>query len=151
SFCGVSGFKPMHGHINVGGILPFSPSLDHPGPIARTVRDLALIYQAIGRIQAVTWRAEDLDGSDEPPVLGRVRGLFDSDAEPVMRHAFDKVIERLSGAGAEVHEAPLPPGFEEVVRSHRTIMSSEAAAGHERRFVEVPHDYSPQITELIQE
>ena len=52
SFCGVAGFKPTHGRLPVAGILPLSPSLDHPGPIAGNVGDLALIWQAL----AVTWR-----------------------------------------------------------------------------------------------
>src|SRR5262249_27026209 len=95
SYCGVAGVKPGHGRIEVRGVLPFAPSLDHPGPIARSVRDLALLYEVIGR-RPVPWRASDLDESDEPPVLGRLREFFDVEAEPAMRHGFDGAIGRLA-------------------------------------------------------
>src|SRR4029077_20897220 len=48
SFCGVAGFKPTWGRVSVDGVVLLAPSLDHVGPIARCVRDLAIILGAIG-------------------------------------------------------------------------------------------------------
>ncbi len=49
SFCGVAGMKPSHMICDraSSGVLPFAPSLDHVGPIARTVDDLRLVFDAI--------------------------------------------------------------------------------------------------------
>ena len=47
AFCGVAGMKPTFGHVSTTGVFPFAPSLDHPGPIARSVDDLRTIYQSV--------------------------------------------------------------------------------------------------------
>ncbi|MGB0670722.1 MAG: amidase family protein, partial [Rhodospirillales bacterium] len=47
SFCGVVGLKPTYGRLGRGGTFPFVDSLDHLGPFARTVEDLALAYDAL--------------------------------------------------------------------------------------------------------
>src|SRR6266478_5368146 len=47
SYCGVAGCKPSYGRVSASGIVPLAPSMDHPGPIARSVRDLAILLQAI--------------------------------------------------------------------------------------------------------
>jgi aspartyl-tRNA(Asn)/glutamyl-tRNA(Gln) amidotransferase subunit A len=48
SLCGVFGLKPTFGHVSRAGTFPFVASLDHVGPLARSPRDLALIYRVIG-------------------------------------------------------------------------------------------------------
>ncbi|HEY7629851.1 MAG TPA: amidase [Thermoleophilaceae bacterium] len=45
--CGVSSIKPTHGRLPIGGILPLAPSLDHPGPMARSVADCAALLAAM--------------------------------------------------------------------------------------------------------
>src|SRR6202008_71199 len=47
SYCGVAGMKPTHGRVSTAGVVPLAASMDHPGPMARCVRDLALLLQAI--------------------------------------------------------------------------------------------------------
>src|SRR5918999_1192877 len=49
SFCGIVGLKPTYGRISRAGIIPLSWSLDHAGPMARTVADTAMLLQAIAR------------------------------------------------------------------------------------------------------
>jgi aspartyl-tRNA(Asn)/glutamyl-tRNA(Gln) amidotransferase subunit A len=164
SFCGAAGCKPSHARVSVRGVLPFAPSLDHPGPIARTVRDLALLLDAIAGhdpldplsspcAAAVPGIAAHLDAepAPRPPRLGRLRHLFDAQADPVMRHAFDRALATLSAAGAAVSEPPLPPEFDDVLGNHRLVMAAEAAAGHESWLAAHPDDYLPQIRSLISE
>jgi Asp-tRNA(Asn)/Glu-tRNA(Gln) amidotransferase A subunit family amidase len=166
SFCGVAGLKPSLGAICTDGILPFSPSLDHPGPIARTVRDLELINKAISRFgwladidkepddadPVLKWAfAEPAQSPPHAPTLGRLRGFFEIMAEPVMRQSFEEAISSLSRAGAWVREVPLPAGFDDVHRRHRVIMASEAAAWHQQRLAEYPDDYQPKVRSLIEE
>jgi aspartyl-tRNA(Asn)/glutamyl-tRNA(Gln) amidotransferase subunit A len=150
SFCGVSGMKPTHGLIPTEGVLPLAPSLDHVGPIARTVDDLRSLFHAIhgGRTQKNSDRttAKDLERA---PRLGRPRGFFDRQAESVMRSAFDQLIRFLEVKGATVVELSDPINFEQVVKDHRHVMAAEAAATHADALTAEPGSYPPQITSLI--
>ena len=164
SFCGVCGYKPPFGAVSVEGVLPFAPSLDHPGPIARTVADLELIAHAIDRYASIrdvlssfelepgieqTEDAPIPPPVPDPPTLYRLRGLFDDRAEPAMATAYEAAMNAFVAAGALVEDRR--PALELVQQAHRTIMASEAAAGHEARFVEHRGDYRPQIRSLVEE
>jgi len=61
SHCGMVGFKPTYGRVSLRGIIPFSWSLDHCGPIARTVEDAALLLQQIAGYDHI-----DIDSVDKP-------------------------------------------------------------------------------------
>jgi aspartyl-tRNA(Asn)/glutamyl-tRNA(Gln) amidotransferase subunit A len=61
AYCGMVGFKPTYGRVSLRGIIPFSWSLDHCGPIARTVEDAALVLQQIAGYDHV-----DIDSVDKP-------------------------------------------------------------------------------------
>src|SRR5205807_3699117 len=47
AFCGVVGFKPSYGLVSTDGMLPLAHSMDHPGPLTRSVRDAALLMQVL--------------------------------------------------------------------------------------------------------
>ena len=152
SFCGVAGFKPPHGLADMSGVAPFAPSLDHPGPIARTVDDLALIADVLLRDPNAR---DDDDGRDpvtQPPRLFRPRGFFDRRAGPDMLHAFEQALAILSAAGAVIEDGPVDAfDFEAMLMEHRLIMAAEAAALHESRFLDQRAEYAPQIRLLIEE
>ena len=61
SYCGVVGFKPTYGRVSLRGIIPYSWSLDHCGPLARTVEDAAMVLQQIAGYDHV-----DIDSVDKP-------------------------------------------------------------------------------------
>ncbi len=61
AYCGVVGFKPTYGRVSMRGIIPFSWSLDHCGPLARTVEDAALVMQ-----QIAGYDTADIDSVDKP-------------------------------------------------------------------------------------
>jgi Asp-tRNA(Asn)/Glu-tRNA(Gln) amidotransferase A subunit family amidase len=165
SFCGVCGYKPAHGAVSTEGVVPFAPTLDHPGPIARTVRDLELLFEAINQmsmlarmteiapepLDAATRRALAKPPAPLPrePTLLRLRGLFDEKADPTMRAAFDRALGVLSAAGAAVYD--VDHSFDDVHRRHRIIMASEAAAWHRALFAAHRDDYQPRIRALIEE
>jgi aspartyl-tRNA(Asn)/glutamyl-tRNA(Gln) amidotransferase subunit A len=85
------------------------------------------------------------------PKLGRLGGLLDERAEASVRGAMRAAIDALRAAGADIREAALPRGFDEVLPRHRIVMAVEAAGVHERRFAEHPDDYLPAIRSLIEE
>ena len=61
AYCGVVGFKPTYGRVSLRGIVPFAWSLDHCGPIARTVEDAAMLLQQIAGYDHL-----DIDSLDKP-------------------------------------------------------------------------------------
>jgi Asp-tRNA(Asn)/Glu-tRNA(Gln) amidotransferase A subunit family amidase len=163
SFCGVAGCKPTFGLVSTNGVVPLAPSMDHPGPMARCVLDLVILLQTIAgpdpldpdcsRAPIPDWLAS-LPAAGEkgrPPRLGRLRGLFESRAEPSMTRMVDEVSERLRQAGAGIVDVALPAAFAEVLPRHRTVMAVEAAAYHQDRLRRHPEDYGPCITQLLNE
>ena len=148
AFCGVCGYKLEWLSVQTEGVIPFAPSLDHIGLLARSVGDLVLVARVIGDRP----RGDDgqCDGEEtRAPTLYRLGGLYHDRCEPAMASAYTGAMQRLADAGARVVEGSLP--LDEVHWSHRVIMASEAAAGHERRLTEHRADYRPRIRELVEE
>jgi aspartyl-tRNA(Asn)/glutamyl-tRNA(Gln) amidotransferase subunit A len=160
SYCGVAGCKPTYGRVSCHGVVPLAHSMDHPGPMANCVRDLAILLQSIAGYDpqdrsCLPWEvpdlAADLAGELPAPTLGRPRGLFDELAEPPVRRMMAEVVDALRGRGAKVIDVALPAGFSEVLTRHRLVMAVEAAQFHERRLRRHPEDYGPNITSLLEE
>jgi aspartyl-tRNA(Asn)/glutamyl-tRNA(Gln) amidotransferase subunit A len=159
SYCGVASCKPTLGRVSLDGVLPLAPSMDHVGPMAATVADLALLLQTIAgfdprdpacsRRPVPDWLAGLATPS--PPRLGRLRGYFDSRAESEVLGAMDGVVTAFRRAGAAVEDVALPARFADVDRLHRTVMAVEAAAYHESRLRRHPDDYPPQVSRLLEE
>jgi aspartyl-tRNA(Asn)/glutamyl-tRNA(Gln) amidotransferase subunit A len=178
SFCGVTGCKPTYGRVSTDGVVPLAASMDHPGPMARCVRDLALLLQVIAgpdprdpscsnqtvpdyqaHLAPFDRLLNQVDRPIESPLaglwpgprLGRVHGLFDTLAEPATLTMMDAVTELLRQEGAPIADVVLPAAFSKVVLSHRTVMAVEAAAFHQSRLEKYPDDYPPRIRGLIEE
>jgi aspartyl-tRNA(Asn)/glutamyl-tRNA(Gln) amidotransferase subunit A len=160
SYCGVTGIKPSYGLVSCNGVVPLAHSMDHPGPMARCVRDLAIMLQAIAGPDGVdpecSWQPTPdymaaLEEPRESPTLGRLRGLFHDRAEPAMRELMDRVCDTLRERDAGIADLALPAGFSDVIARHRTVMAVEAAQFHEQRLRRHPEDYSPNITALLRE
>ncbi len=133
--------------------------MDHPGPMAGQVRDLAPILQAIAgddpldpdcSARAVPDYLAALE-RPRPPRLGRLRGLFEDMADRQVRAMVDGAVGRLRGLGAAVVDVALPAGFGEVLARHRVVMAVEAAQFHEPRLRLHPEEYDPNIRQLLEE
>jgi aspartyl-tRNA(Asn)/glutamyl-tRNA(Gln) amidotransferase subunit A len=160
AYCGVAGCKPTYGRVSCHGVLPLAFSMDHPGPIATCVHDLALVLQTIAgpdvRDRTCAPRAVPnyqtlLNAEPGPVCLGRLREHFEDRADPDMRALMDRVCSQLRSAGATVAEVALPAAFREVVARHQQVMAVESASYHGRRLRAHPEDYAPRISELIEE
>jgi aspartyl-tRNA(Asn)/glutamyl-tRNA(Gln) amidotransferase subunit A len=86
AYCGVVGFKPTYGRVSLRGIVPFSWSLDHCGPIARTVEDAAMVLQQIAGYDHV-----DIDSVDKP-----VPDYYSGIGAPAVPHRHPRAIFRSS-------------------------------------------------------
>jgi aspartyl-tRNA(Asn)/glutamyl-tRNA(Gln) amidotransferase subunit A len=160
SFCGVAGCKPTYGRVSVAGVVPLAHSMDHPGPIARSVADLALMLQAIAGFdpadptcepRPVPDYAAALDTATRPPRLGLLGGLFEELADDCVSKLMEDVGRRLHQSGATVERITPPAGFTEVLARHRIVMAVEAAAFHRDRLRHHPDDYLPNIRGLLEE
>jgi aspartyl-tRNA(Asn)/glutamyl-tRNA(Gln) amidotransferase subunit A len=136
SWCGLSGLKTTIGQVSTYGILPLAPSLDTPGPMARSVEDAALLF-------GVMQGADPLDPRTlpaPPPAdvmagLRRgVRGLRlarmpqserDGCASDVLA-AYDTALEELARQGAEIVTIALPCRFADTMMATGRIIGSEA-------------------------
>jgi aspartyl-tRNA(Asn)/glutamyl-tRNA(Gln) amidotransferase subunit A len=147
AFCGVIGLKPSYGLVSCQGMLPLAHSMDHPGPMTRSVADAAILLQALADPPAPDF-ASQLTLA-KPPRFGRLRGFFDERAEPPMRAHFEETCGNLQKKGALLQELGLPAAFAEVETRHRIVMAVEAASYHEYRFRRHPEDYGPNITKLV--
>jgi aspartyl-tRNA(Asn)/glutamyl-tRNA(Gln) amidotransferase subunit A len=160
AYCGVAGIKPTYGRVSCAGVVPLAYSMDHPGPIARCVYDLAILLRAIAgpdvndptcSQRPVPDYLARLNAGRLFPRLGIVRGLFLERAEKSVQEMMDQTAQTLSQRGAKLVGLALPAGFSEVVTRHRTVMAVEAAAFHRSRLVQHPEDYGPNITALLHE
>ena len=164
SFCGVAGCKPTLGLVPLDGVYPLSFSLDHGGPIARTVEDLGILLSALVDADRVAaWRngsAASATASTSLPIpfspaksvrLGRLRGLFQERGEPGAMDVFEAALVRLARAGASVRDVELPAAFDDVLRCHRTIMTREIAEHHRLFFAAHIHEYLPGVRSIIEE
>lgn len=108
SFCGTVGFKPSYGRIDSAGLFPLAPSLDHPGTMARTPADAALLFGVlVDRLSQ--------DGALGPGAaqLRDVRiGLCDDlhlvPLAPEVQDAFDAAVDAIASLGAQLVEVALP-------------------------------------------
>ncbi len=162
SFCGVAACKPTYGLCSLAGVVPLAHSMDHPGPMARCVRDLAIVLQAIAgpsSDHAAPMRAvpdyldaiEHMARDGEAPTLGILHGLLDDLAEPPMKALMEGVQAQFRKQGAVLRSIALPASFSEVLARHRTVMAVEAASFHRERLERHPEDYQPNIRQLLEE
>lgn len=147
AFCGVAGCKPSFGTVSLEGIVPLAEHLDHPGPIARCVTDLAILLQVI-RDSADT--EGERHSSANFPRIGWLHGLFDDLADDDARSSVARAVEELSAAGAEVTNVEMPSEFDDILEKHAVVMAVEAAKAHAASFAAHPEDYRPAIKGLIE-
>ncbi len=139
--CGVVGFKPTYGRVSRYGVIPLSWSLDHVGPLARTVRDCALVMNAIAggdpndptslNVPVPDYTAS-LDRGLKGLRVGVLGGYFFEGQLPDWEAAVRQAIGVLESGGAELREVTLP-SMEAAQAAHSTILIGEAASVHEER------------------
>ncbi|WP_316979429.1 amidase [Shumkonia mesophila] len=116
SLCGVVGLKATFGAISRHGIVPHSWSLDHPGPLTRTVEDAALMFDVMAgpdeRDPATLLAADAPDGGTAKPLaeltIGVCRRHFFDHVEPDVLEAVEAAIQFYQARGARVREFDLP-------------------------------------------
>jgi aspartyl-tRNA(Asn)/glutamyl-tRNA(Gln) amidotransferase subunit A len=153
SLCGCVGLKPTFGRASLFGAIPLAWSLDHPGPLARTVRDVAIATAAIAGfdprdpISAECPVPDFLAGIDRGARGLRVGVPTDhvwDQCDPAIAGSVRGAIDALARAGAEIVEIRWPRAAEYAAASS-AVLGVEARAYHEGSFPGRSADYGPLI------
>jgi aspartyl-tRNA(Asn)/glutamyl-tRNA(Gln) amidotransferase subunit A len=150
--CGIVGLKPTYGAVSLGGVFPLTYSLDHVGPMTRTVEDNAILFHAIAghdpddpttpqrtTPDCLTNLKAGLKGAR----IGLIEHFYaeDAAADPEQVRGIEEAVRVLQKLGASVKTirvSPLPLWTD----CNRTIHTSEAYAIHEKDMQERPEDFS---------
>src|SRR5580692_1408958 len=117
SFCGVVGLMPTYGRVSRYGLIAFASSLDHIGPLTKTVKDAAIVLGTIAGRDPMDSTSADLPVPDyvaglEKPVrglkLGVAKDYFGDGLDDEVRNAVESAIDKLKVLGCEVVPVSLP-------------------------------------------
>jgi len=139
--CGLVGFKPTLGAVPLDGVVPLSATMDHVGPICRSVEDAQILFDVL--------RGLPSPPPAPPPAargrrLGLLREYFMALLDPEVASAFDAACARLRKAGVELVDVAIPhAGDSGAIYVH--IGLSEAAAYHAATLDRRPDDYTPNV------
>lgn len=142
--CGITGLKPTFGLLPVEDIVPLAPTLDHVGPMTRSVEDAALLLGAMRGSRAAA--ARYLAAVDRKPRRLRVAvsEYFVRDAAPAVARAVQETVRLMARLGWEIFEADLS-ALDNALEASRVIVSAEALAFHEGFLRERPDAYGPLV------
>ena len=117
ALCGIVGLKPTYGRVSLCGVVPLSWSLDHPGPMTRTVEDAALLMELIAgydpgdshcRNVEVPRYTDALTGNIKGVQVGIPVNYFYDQISPSMDQAIRAAIRQLENLGAEIVGIEMP-------------------------------------------
>lgn len=134
SLCGVVGIKPGLGRVSTEGAIPLSTTLDFVGPLARTVADTALLFEAIAT-RAKNERHHSVSRVPSPrgrrPRIGIPRHFFLEIVSAEIQHAFDASLQVLKKLGARLKDVTLPY-LQESEKAGNEIAWAEATLYHQQ-------------------
>jgi aspartyl-tRNA(Asn)/glutamyl-tRNA(Gln) amidotransferase subunit A len=156
SHCGIVGIKPTYGRVSRYGVVPLSWSLDHAGPMARSVEDCAIMLQAISgydakdpasaNIEVPNFQSGLKDGMKGLRVGVPRTGWFDENrgVDRATASAFSQGLGVLKSLGAAISEIDGKP-FSLARKANQTILVCEAYAYHEKTFQETPMKFGTSV------
>jgi aspartyl-tRNA(Asn)/glutamyl-tRNA(Gln) amidotransferase subunit A len=157
SMCGIVGMKPTFGRVSKFGVFPLSYTLDHVGPMTRTVKDNAILLNAISGFDkndpySIQTNVEDFTRYLTKGIEGAVIGIptsyyfehLEQDVEEQVKQAI-KVFQRL---GAKVVEVDLPR-IVQISQALQTILRCDAYAVHFQRLQKYPDQWDLEVKERL--
>jgi aspartyl-tRNA(Asn)/glutamyl-tRNA(Gln) amidotransferase subunit A len=141
--CGVVGLKPEWGHLSASGVVPLSRQLDHVGPLAASVADAWLLYNAMQP-------ASDQIGDELDPALlkdlrfGKLSGYFFDRLDADVERGVLDTIERLRSRGARIVDVTLPHA-DDMAAIYLHLVFGDAAEYHARTLASRPQDYTTPV------
>ena len=155
ALCGIVGLKPTYGRVGLRGVIPLAWSLDHAGPMARCVRDVALLLQTIAGYDPEDPTSADvpvddyvggLDGGAGGLRVGLAASTLDeTDAE--VADGVRTAADMLPSLGVRVEEVALPRP--DLFAAPNPIIGADAAAYHRERLEQRPQDFGADVLERL--
>jgi aspartyl-tRNA(Asn)/glutamyl-tRNA(Gln) amidotransferase subunit A len=158
AWCGVVGHKPTYGLVSRSGVDPLSWTLDHVGPMTRTVDDAALLLEVLagydsrdpGSAPGARFSAADLDQVDVSTLRVAVpRELLHEGVDAEVRGPVEKAIQSLAGVVRSVEEISIP-NVEDMLAAQLVIMFSEASTIHQPWLRTRATDYAPLTRDRLE-
>ena len=158
SLCGLAGLKPTYGLLSRYGLTPLAWSLDHAGPMVRSVEDCALVLNATAGYDPKDPASAKVPEVDYTSGLGgELRGLrigvpkeyFEVPIDPQVEQAVRLAIEVLADLGATVSEVSWPMYHQSQAISS-TLVMAEGAAYHRKLVLEKGPLYAPAVRVRIE-
>jgi aspartyl-tRNA(Asn)/glutamyl-tRNA(Gln) amidotransferase subunit A len=152
TFCGVVGFKPTYGLVSARGVMPLAWSLDHIGPMTRSVTDAALILAAIAGYDSADPTSRQIPVDDYAAAVrspapklrvGVPRHFFYEDLDPEVARVVEDALRIVAGLAAEMREVSVP------VDNDRTVAKAESYAYHAPNLPENAGRYDPETLRRI--
>jgi aspartyl-tRNA(Asn)/glutamyl-tRNA(Gln) amidotransferase subunit A len=141
--CGIVGLKPEWGHLSASGVVPLSRQLDHVGPLAASVADAWLLYNAMQ-----PHSSQIGDALDAMPLkgmrLGKLSGYFFDRLDADVERSILETIDRLQKRGAKVVDVSVPHAGD-MAAIYLHLVFGDAAEYHARTLVTRPQDYTPPV------
>jgi aspartyl-tRNA(Asn)/glutamyl-tRNA(Gln) amidotransferase subunit A len=153
----VVGLKPTYGRVSLRGVIPLSWNLDHAGPMARRVIDVALLLDAIAGYDrydpySVKWERDDYLSVIDKGVRGWRVAIADDEyfrqAEGEVLQAVRRAGEIFEGLGAQVSLEAFPSAAEAAAASGLMVLS-DAAAVHKERLEISPQDFGEDVLQRL--
>jgi aspartyl-tRNA(Asn)/glutamyl-tRNA(Gln) amidotransferase subunit A len=155
--CGIVGLKPTYGRVSKFGAVPLAWSMDHAGPMTRSVKDAALMLQVLAGPDPLDPTTVDHPVPDYTAIIdqgiggsriGVARSYFFDDCGPGVAHAMEAAIDTLRGLGATIEDVEIA-GMAESRAASTLIISVEAAARFGREVRDQPEGFSDELLEAI--
>ena len=153
AFCGVVGLKPTYARVSVRGVIPLSSSLDHVGPITRTVADAAILLRVMADPAATDASGNVMSppdgtgwqpgGSSNSLRVGIPRVFFYEDLDPEVAAAVDQALSIIANLAADTREVSLR------VDTGRTLQLAESYSIHAEFVARHPELYQPETLRRI--
>jgi aspartyl-tRNA(Asn)/glutamyl-tRNA(Gln) amidotransferase subunit A len=151
SFCGIVGYKPTHGRVNVGGIVPLARSLDHAGPVARTVDDAEILFGVMRDDATGAARTAKRRGTLRKLRIGWPKNYFFARVDTEVEAAIATAVKKMEALGASTVEVGIPD-VEEWTEPSTTIALAEASGYHagEGYFPARAAEYSEDVRKRLE-
>jgi aspartyl-tRNA(Asn)/glutamyl-tRNA(Gln) amidotransferase subunit A len=162
SHCGIVGLKPTYGRVSRYGVVPLSWSLDHAGPMARSVEDTAILLQAIAGYDpkdpaSANTAAPNFSSALRQGIKGlRIgvprAGWFDENRgiAPETEAVFNETLKTLESLGAKLVDIDGKP-FSFARKANQTILVCEAYAYHEKTLQMTPMKFGSSVRRRLLE
>jgi aspartyl-tRNA(Asn)/glutamyl-tRNA(Gln) amidotransferase subunit A len=138
SLCGMVGLKPTYGRVSRYGVYPLSWSQDHVGPMAKTVKDAAIVLKSIAGHDPRDPTSSSLPVPDYLSIKEDVKGIragipsdyYFENCDPEVRGRVTKAVDILRDVGIVIEQVSIPH-LKHATTASSVILSAEAASQHE--------------------